>query len=369
MRRLGEQVGGWKVGFSPEGGIFCAPIYASKVHAEPGEPAGATGFHADRHRVRDRLPPQPGAAGARPALQPRRGAGGVLAASDDRGRRFALSGFPLARPAAGARRQFLERRAGLRRRRLGLAGDGPRAPADRGDRRRQAFRRMHRVARRRPDRRCWSTRSTMSRTGAAACPPAPSSPPAPIPAWCSPSPASRSAPITARSARSRSRFRSDRARPLRSGRAGHPLARRGAGHSGCNSRPDDPGGAARERMAGRGSALAPLDRHDDSVGDGAAGAVAAFASASAACRDSLQPDRGVPRPCDAFASLCRLSGDAAGRLRQHCRRRAFRQLLRPVLDPAAHRAKSSASRRSRSPCIWPGSSPSTASWRRMSPPR
>ena len=28
IRRLGERVGGWKVGFSPEGGIFCAPIYA-----------------------------------------------------------------------------------------------------------------------------------------------------------------------------------------------------------------------------------------------------------------------------------------------------------------------------------------------------
>ena len=35
MRRLGERAGGWKVGFSPEGGIFCAPIYASKVHASP----------------------------------------------------------------------------------------------------------------------------------------------------------------------------------------------------------------------------------------------------------------------------------------------------------------------------------------------
>ena len=44
IRRLGERVGGWKVGFSPEGGIFCAPIYASKVHASPaGLPA--KGFH------------------------------------------------------------------------------------------------------------------------------------------------------------------------------------------------------------------------------------------------------------------------------------------------------------------------------------
>ena len=29
LRRLGERIGGWKVGFSPEGGIFCAPIYAT----------------------------------------------------------------------------------------------------------------------------------------------------------------------------------------------------------------------------------------------------------------------------------------------------------------------------------------------------
>jgi 2-keto-4-pentenoate hydratase len=44
IRRLGERVGGWKVGFSPEGGIFCAPIYASKVHASPAS-LPAAGFH------------------------------------------------------------------------------------------------------------------------------------------------------------------------------------------------------------------------------------------------------------------------------------------------------------------------------------
>jgi 2-keto-4-pentenoate hydratase len=44
LRRLGERIGGYKVGFSPEGGIFCAPIYASTVHASPASlPAG--GFH------------------------------------------------------------------------------------------------------------------------------------------------------------------------------------------------------------------------------------------------------------------------------------------------------------------------------------
>jgi 2-keto-4-pentenoate hydratase len=44
LRRLGERVGGWKVGFSPEGGIFCAPIYASRVHASPAT-LPASGFH------------------------------------------------------------------------------------------------------------------------------------------------------------------------------------------------------------------------------------------------------------------------------------------------------------------------------------
>jgi 2-keto-4-pentenoate hydratase len=44
LRRLGERVGGYKVGFSPEGGIFCAPIYASRVHASPAS-LPARGFH------------------------------------------------------------------------------------------------------------------------------------------------------------------------------------------------------------------------------------------------------------------------------------------------------------------------------------
>jgi 2-keto-4-pentenoate hydratase len=35
LRRLGQRIGGYKVGFSPEGGIFCAPIYAAAVHASP----------------------------------------------------------------------------------------------------------------------------------------------------------------------------------------------------------------------------------------------------------------------------------------------------------------------------------------------
>jgi 2-keto-4-pentenoate hydratase len=44
LGRLGERVGGYKVGFSPQGGIFCAPIYASKVHASPAS-LPARGFH------------------------------------------------------------------------------------------------------------------------------------------------------------------------------------------------------------------------------------------------------------------------------------------------------------------------------------
>src|SRR6266581_8230079 len=44
LRRLGERPGGYKVGFSPEGGIFCAPIYASRVHPSPAS-LPAKGFH------------------------------------------------------------------------------------------------------------------------------------------------------------------------------------------------------------------------------------------------------------------------------------------------------------------------------------
>src|SRR6266568_4969405 len=44
LRRLGERPGGYKVGFSPQGGIFCAPIYASKVHPSPAS-LPASSFH------------------------------------------------------------------------------------------------------------------------------------------------------------------------------------------------------------------------------------------------------------------------------------------------------------------------------------
>ncbi|MBV8889463.1 MAG: 2-keto-4-pentenoate hydratase [Alphaproteobacteria bacterium] len=35
LQRLGERIGGWKVGVSPQGGFFYAPILASAVHASP----------------------------------------------------------------------------------------------------------------------------------------------------------------------------------------------------------------------------------------------------------------------------------------------------------------------------------------------
>src|ERR1700682_4007229 len=44
LRRLDERIGGYKVGFSPQGGIFCAPIYASRVHSSPAQ-LPAKGFH------------------------------------------------------------------------------------------------------------------------------------------------------------------------------------------------------------------------------------------------------------------------------------------------------------------------------------
>jgi len=44
LRRLGATVGGWKVGFSPEGGVFCAPIYTAFVHPSPAT-MPASGLH------------------------------------------------------------------------------------------------------------------------------------------------------------------------------------------------------------------------------------------------------------------------------------------------------------------------------------
>jgi len=43
-KRLGERIGGWKVGISPLGGHFAAPIYASKIAPSPAA-MPARGFH------------------------------------------------------------------------------------------------------------------------------------------------------------------------------------------------------------------------------------------------------------------------------------------------------------------------------------
>jgi 2-keto-4-pentenoate hydratase len=44
LKRLGETIGGWKVGISPEGGHFHAPIYARRVVPSPAA-MPARGFH------------------------------------------------------------------------------------------------------------------------------------------------------------------------------------------------------------------------------------------------------------------------------------------------------------------------------------
>jgi 2-keto-4-pentenoate hydratase len=43
-KKLGERFGGWKVGISPEGGHFAAPIYGSRIAASPAS-LPASGFH------------------------------------------------------------------------------------------------------------------------------------------------------------------------------------------------------------------------------------------------------------------------------------------------------------------------------------
>ena len=61
-RQLGEQIGGWKVGFSPRGRHLLRADLCLDGACQPGEPAGR-GLHVHRHRVRDRLSGQPGAVG------------------------------------------------------------------------------------------------------------------------------------------------------------------------------------------------------------------------------------------------------------------------------------------------------------------
>ena len=130
IAQLGEAIGGWKVGISPLGGHSAAPIFASSVHPSPASlPARGFKIIASECEIGFRfnrpLPPRA------TALQSRRGVCRRLAAPDDRGRRFALSGFPLGRPAAGAGRQPEPRCPGLRSRGDRVGGDGSRPSADR----------------------------------------------------------------------------------------------------------------------------------------------------------------------------------------------------------------------------------------------
>jgi 2-keto-4-pentenoate hydratase len=64
IAKLGEKIGGWKVGISPLGGHFAAPIFASAVHPSPANlPARAFKFIAIEceigFRFNTALPPRP----------------------------------------------------------------------------------------------------------------------------------------------------------------------------------------------------------------------------------------------------------------------------------------------------------------------
>ncbi len=55
IRRLGETIGGWKVGAaSPTTAAFCAPIFARMIRPSPAS-YSRRGIAADRHRGGDRL--------------------------------------------------------------------------------------------------------------------------------------------------------------------------------------------------------------------------------------------------------------------------------------------------------------------------
>ena len=118
-RRLGETIGGWKVGVaSPTTAAFCAPIFARMIRPSPAAYAASElrliGIEGEiAFRLGRDLP-----ARAAP-YEARRGDCRRHPAPGDRDRRFALCRFPIARPAVDPRRQFLEWRA-----RLGCGGAG-----------------------------------------------------------------------------------------------------------------------------------------------------------------------------------------------------------------------------------------------------
>ena len=73
IRRLGETVGGWKVGAaSADTAAFCAPIWMKMIRSSPAS-YNAGELQAHRHRGRDRLSARPRSSSARRALRSRRG--------------------------------------------------------------------------------------------------------------------------------------------------------------------------------------------------------------------------------------------------------------------------------------------------------
>ena len=124
--------GGWKVGFSPEGGHFCAPIYASLIHSSPAS-LPARGFKLIGIECEIGFRRQPGAAAAGAALHARGSARRRLDAPDDRGP--SIPAMPISARSTGCRcSPTISRTARWSTaQRLRLAGDGPGASADRGD--------------------------------------------------------------------------------------------------------------------------------------------------------------------------------------------------------------------------------------------
>ena len=100
----------------PASAAFCAPIWMKMIRPSPASyDAGELRLIGIEAEIAFRLGRDLPARAA--ALRSGRGHRGSGAASGDRGRRFPLCGFPLARPALDPGRQFLEWRAGLRTRR------------------------------------------------------------------------------------------------------------------------------------------------------------------------------------------------------------------------------------------------------------
>ncbi len=105
-RRLGETVGGWKVGAASEiAPAFCAPIFARMIRQSPASyDSGRTA--PDRDRRRNRVSPRPRFAATVRAIRQRRCHRRRDLAPGYRGRRLAFRRDPRTRPARNARRQL-----------------------------------------------------------------------------------------------------------------------------------------------------------------------------------------------------------------------------------------------------------------------